>query len=153
MSAVLTYDPRNLAVVITPATTGATALTISGFSDDDMIEVDRDVDAWMKKVGVDGQVTRSRQGDLAAKITLKLMQSSSSNDDLTGLVAADEAVPPAGAFQIAFRDPSGRSVFRAAGWIKKPAKATFKKDAEIREWVIDCATMDAAGGNFAVKGN
>lgn len=153
MSGVLTYDPRNLAVVIAPSAQGAASLTLSGFADDDQIEVDRDADAWTKKVSVDGPVTRARQGDLSGKITIRLMQSSSSNDDLTQLVAADEATPPAGAFTITFKDPSGRSVFRASGWIKKPAKATYKKDVEMREWVIDCATMDAAGGNFNVAGN
>lgn len=153
MSAVFTYDPRNLAVVIVPATSGAAALTISGFADDDVIEVERDMDAWSKKVGVDGQVTRARQGDLSGKITLHLMQSSSSNDDLMALVAADEATPPAGAFGITFKDPSGTSVFRATGWVKKPAKGSYKKDTDTREWVIDCATMDAAGGNYVVGGN
>lgn len=153
MSGVLTYDPRSLAAVITPATVGASTLTLSGFADDDMIEVERDADAWTKKVSVDGPVTRARQGDLSGKMTFRLMQSSSSNDDLTALAKADEASPPAGAFTILLKDPSGRSVFRASGWIKKPAKVTFKKDVEMREWVIDCATMDIAGGNYVVGGN
>lgn len=139
---VLTYDPKQFSMICGDK-------IIGGFADDDFIEVERDEDAFSKKAGVDGIVTRAKNNVRMGKITIRIMQSSPSNDDLTAFAKLDEATPPAGSFAATARDGSGRSAFSAqTAWIKKLPKTVFKKDIEMREWVIDCGSLDVSiGGN------
>lgn len=137
----LQYDPKLVSLIV-----GKFIMT--GFADDDFIEVERDEDAFSKKTGVDGITTRAKNNNRAGKITFRLMQSSSSNDDLTSLVLDDEN-DMSGAVPVLCKDGSGRSVFSCdAAWVKKFPKYGLKKDVEIREWVIDCSALDTfIGGN------
>lgn len=128
------YDPKAVSLVIG-------SLVIGGYADDDFIDVERDDDAYSKKTGVDGETTRAKNNVTSGKITIKLMQSSTSNDDLTALAAADELDTMDGIRAVTCRDLSGRSVFSGDGWIKKFPKQTFKKDVNTVEWVIDMANL------------
>jgi hypothetical protein len=142
---VLQYDPKQVTVTLTNA---KVKLILTGFADDDFIDVERDEDAFMKKTGVDGQTTRAKNNNHAGKITVKLMQSSSSNDDLTGIAVADEN-DMTGVCSLLCKDSSGSSVFSAqSAWVKKFPKQTFKKDVNVYEWVIDTDELSIfAGGN------
>lgn len=123
---------------------------ISGFAEDEIVRVVRDADAFFKHVGTSGEVARVQNLNQAGQITIRLMQSSASNDDLSVLASLDVATSGlAGAVPVLMKDPSGRSLNVAAfGWVKKIPDATFGKDVGSREWVIDCATLATfAGGN------
>lgn len=137
----LQYDPKQVTLIVG-------GKIISGFADDDFIEVERDEDAFSKKTGVDGETTRAKNNMRSGHIIVRLMQSSSSNDDLSDFALLDEK-DMSGAGAVLCKDGSGRSVFSAqSGWIKKLPKATFKKDVEMREWTIDCDSLDIfVGGN------
>lgn len=139
---VLTYDPKQFSLICGDK-------IIGGFADDDFVEVERDEDAFSKKAGVDGIVTRAKNNVQMGKITIRLQMSSPSNDDLTAFALLDQATPPAGQFSITAKDGSGRSVFSSqTAWVKKLPKTTFKKDVEMREWVIDCGSLQIfVGGN------
>jgi len=141
---VLQYDPKLFTIILA-------GKIIGGYADDDFIEIERDEDMWTKKVGVDGEVTRAKSNNKAGKVTIRLMQSSSSNDDLTALMLADE-VTNAGAGPLLCKDGSGRTAFFSdTAWIKKAAKATFKKGVNTYEWQIDTGVLDVyVGGNSAV---
>jgi hypothetical protein len=138
---VFQYDPKAFSMIV-----GGKIIT--GFSDDDFVEVEREEDAWMKKVGVDGEVTRAKSNNRSGHITLRIMQSSSSNDDLSAFALLDEA-SNGGAVPVLAKDGSGRSLFATdAGWVKKFPKATWKKGVAFYEWVIDTGNLDIfIGGN------
>lgn len=139
--AVFTYDPKQFTMIVGGA-------IMSGFADDDFVEVERDEDAFSKKVGVDGEVTRAKTNNKAGKITIRLMQSSSSNDELSAFALLDEASNK-GVVPVLARDASGRSVFASdSGWVRKFPKATYKKGVNVMEWVIDTGSLDIfEGGN------
>jgi hypothetical protein len=135
-----TYDPKQVAVIIG-------GKIISGFADGTFVKVERNEQAFNLKVGVDGEGTRAKSNNLSGKITLTLMQSSSSNDDLSAFAAADEAAN-AGAVPAYVNDKSGRSIFTAlTAWVQKYADAEYAKEVMTRTWVLetDELVMNVAG--------
>ena len=133
---VLQYDPKNFTLV-------CGGFVISGFSDDSFVKVMRDQDAFSKKTGVDGITTRAKNSVYTGSITIKLMQSSASNDVLSNFALLDQQDPPVGEFAVLAKDTLGRSVFSAqTAWVKKFPDSEFKKDVNDREWVIDCGQLD-----------
>lgn len=141
---VLTYDPRQVQLIVG-------GQIGSGFADDSMIEVERDEDAYVKKVGADGSVTRGRIADRTGKIRVYLMQSSSFNSVLSGFAIADET-SNTGAVPCLGRDGSGSAtsptVFATDfGWVKKFPKLVLKKGVEVWMWEIDTGNLEIFAGN------
>jgi hypothetical protein len=131
---VLQYDPKNFTMICGPN-------VISGFADDSFVEVERYDDAFTMKTGVDGVTTRAKNSMYAGKITIRLMQSSASNDALSNFALLDQQDPPTGSFAILAKDTLGRSVFSAqTAWVKKFPKSEWKKDVNTVEWVLDCGS-------------
>lgn len=138
---VLTYDPSQFSMIVG-------AQIASGFADDTMIEVERDEDAYSKKVGTDGEVTRGKNNNRTGKVRIYLMQSSGFNDYLTSLALLDEA-SNSGGVPVLAKDTSGRSAFATDfAWVKKFPKAVFKKGVEVWMWEMDCGNITIfMGGN------
>lgn len=138
---VYTYDPKQLSLI-------CGGKIIHGFADGTSIEVERNSQAFNLKIGVDGEGTRAKSNDRSAKITIHLMQSSSSNDDLSAFAAADE-LSNTGVFPVVAKDGSGRSLFASiTAWVQKYPKADFARETSERVWVIETNDMD-----FLVAGN
>lgn len=135
------YNPKKVSVIV-----GTRAL--SGFADGTFVQVAFDNEAFTKKVGADGEVTRSQSNDYSGKITITLDQASDSNDYLSGLAALDRA-SGAGVVPVLIRDAMGTTLVAVeSAWVQKLADASFSKTSEDREWVLDCAAMDVfVGGN------
>lgn len=140
---VLTYNPGDVTLIVG-------GVEIVGFADDEFILIERDEDAFIKKVGVAGEVTRLKNQNRAGKITFKLMQSSISNDELSFLAALDES-QGFGAVPALARDLSGRSVFATPfAWVKRYPRAEYKKTVGTWTWVLDTASLLVfVGGNNA----
>lgn len=138
---VLTYDPKQFSLI-------CGGKIIHGFADGSSIEVERNEQAFNLKVGVDGEGTRAKSNNRSAKITVHLMQSSSSNDDLSAFAAADE-LSNTGIFPVIAKDGSGRSLFAAVtAWVMKYPKSDFAREAGERVWVLETNDMDFfVGGN------
>lgn len=141
--AVRTYDPKKVLVIIG-------GVPMSGFSDGDFIKAVRDEDAFMKKVGVDGETSRAKNNNRSGSLTLTLMQTSLSNDVLSGFAAADE-LASAGVVPVLIKDLSGTTTFFSSdAWIKKMPEGGFGKEVGTREWVLDTTAIDAfIGGNLS----
>jgi hypothetical protein len=122
------------------------AFSIEGYAKDSMIDVAFKENRINSDQGVDGEVTRVITGKKLATITIKLMQSSLSNDMLSSIFNADTLgnIP----LPLIIKDLKGTTVFSAvAAWIEKYSDCTFGSDAQIREWSI-AAPLDAwIGGN------
>jgi hypothetical protein len=131
---VFSFDPKQVTLVIG-------GFLIGGFADDDFISIKRDQDGWAKKVGVSGEIGRVQNLDISGSITIRLLQSSESNDALSTLAALDESQGIAATYSLC-RDKNGRSVFASPFvWVKKYPDVQYKKDVAILEWVLDTAQL------------
>jgi hypothetical protein len=122
----------------------------SGRADGEFVRIEQVADDFTYKVGVDGQVTRSKTKNRVTKVTLLLMQSSDSNIILSAINTIDvEAANGAGVGAMLIRDMGGTSLFAAAeAWIIKPPDANYGAEASLREWVFNAARPKRIdGGN------
>lgn len=131
-----TYDPGSVFVSLA-------GIPISGWADGEFITIENDSDDFEDVVGTDGEVTRSKSNDNRATVTIKLMQSSASNDLLSALRLLDKnSSNGAGVGPFMLRDGSGRSLEIAEkAWIAKGPNRSFDKTAGSREWKIRCAAI------------
>jgi hypothetical protein len=137
------YDPNQVIIIYG-------GVPISGLADGTFIQV-TNADAWSKKVGADGEVGRSKSNDYTSEVTLTLMQTSSSNNYLSGIVAIDKA-SNAGALPLQILDLSGTSLhFWPQAWIRKTADAGYSKEIGDRAWVFDTGqpAQNVVGGDVA----
>jgi len=135
---VKTYDPAAVAVSVG-------GVPISGFADGTFISVERDEDAFSKVVGADGITSRAKSNNRGGNITITLAQTSPSNDVLEALALLDENTNT-GIVPVLVKEGTGRAIhFSALAWVRKSATATYAKEIENREWILDMA--DYTPGN------
>ena len=135
------YDPAQVILIV-----GGSPM--SGYVDGTFIEVSFDEQQWNKVTGADGMTQRSKTNNFAGSITLTLLNSAASNDVLSALWNTDRNNNN-GAVPVLVKDLSGRTLWQAEhGWIQQMPNQGFSKNAENREWVIDCDALSGlAGGN------
>jgi len=117
---------------------------IKGFEDGSEITAERDEDSFTKKVGNDGNVTRSKTNNSTGKITFVLDQFSESNKYLQNLMNIDERTGK-GIIPAKITDKSnanGELAIATESWITKPASRGYGRESGPREWVIDCANLN-----------
>lgn len=128
----------------------AFGVPLTGFADGEFITVEFLSPAFTSKVGSDGKVVHSRTSDRRAKIVIKLMSSSPSNDLLSAVYTADQlARNGAGVGAFMLKDNSGRSLYTAAEVrIMKHPDVAFDREAGAREWELEAAELiPFTGGN------
>jgi hypothetical protein len=141
--AVKLYDPGSVMVIFGPN-------VLSGFSDGTMVRVERDEDAFTKKVGADGECTRTRNRNRCGSVVVTLMQTSASNLVLAALLTADElATTGVSILPLTVKDNAGNTLHTALNaWVKKTPASEFAKETGDREWTIDTGPMvNVEGGN------
>lgn len=117
---------------------------IEGFEDGSEIVAERNEDSYTAKVGVDGNVTRSRSNNTMGRITFSLDQFSPSNKYLAALANLDER-SGAGVVPSKIADksnPDVEQVIATQSWIVKPSSKSFGRESGPREWIIECADMN-----------
>lgn len=138
---VKTYDPKM--VIVTFGT-----LSFAGYADGTFIRVSRSGDAFGKRKGAGGDVERinRNQGDFEVSITL--LQTSSTNQELSAILAADQ-VTNAGVFPLTIEDTLGHTLFFAPqAWIRKDPDWEDGDDLNNREWIFDTGiATNTVGGN------
>lgn len=141
MGRVRQYDPALVVLTVD-------GQDISGFADGTFVLASRNNDLFTLTVGADGEATRSKSNDLSGRITVTLQQTSISNDIFSALADADE-LSNQGSFPIQVKDASGNTLSSAeTAWVVKKADATFGKETENREWIIEAACLEHfVGGN------
>jgi hypothetical protein len=135
------YDPDQYALWFN-------GVLIQGFADGSFVTVEQMSDAFGSVVGSDGEVARSKSNDRRVKVTFKLLQTSSSNADLSLIHAQDLAAPNgAGVGTLSITDTLGSTkVLANAAWITKYPDADLDRTAKSREWIIECANADRVEG-------
>jgi uncharacterized protein YdgA (DUF945 family) len=134
-----TYDFKKVSLIVGTR-------QIKGFEEGTSIEADRDEDSFTKKVGVDGETTRSRSNNSAGSVTFSLNQFSEDNVYLQTLANLDERTG-AGVVPVKIVDssnPDEEIIIATAAWVKKPAKKGFGGESGPREWVLDTADINYA---------
>lgn len=137
------FDPAQFPIVFG-------GVQMQGFSENTMAKFEFDGESFSDVVGVDGEVTRSKNMDRRAKLTVSLMQTSDTNDLLSAMYNAGR-LGTNGSDVAALRveDLNGRLVITGAeAWIMDTPKPTYGKSGSEYEWVIRIANCEAFfGGN------
>jgi hypothetical protein len=138
---VFTYDPKNVSMIVG-------GKIMHGFGDGTFIKVSRNEQAFNLKVGVDGEGTRAKSNNKSGKFEITLMQSSSSNDILSGYATADE-LSNLGAVPVLLRDNNGTTLATAlTGWVQKLPDSELAKEITTRTWTIETDALEMfIGGN------
>lgn len=113
-----------------------------GFADGEYITVEQMSDGFSSVVGTSGEVARSKTNDRRVKVTLKLLQTSKTNAQLSAIHQRDLNAPNgAGVFEFLMEDLSseGTIVQGHKAWIVKWPDAPNDRTAKSREWVIEIA--------------
>lgn len=128
------------------------AHTISGYSEDSMITIARNVETFSLYTGADDTNTRVHNANTAGTITLSLQQTSFSNDFLNQIHQIDTENLNA-LFSISIVDRSGRSVyFSEEAYIGVPPESGFANSMQTRDWVIHAPKLkQKLGGNQPVS--
>lgn len=141
-----TYDPK--AVICTVVSPVLGVHIVSGFVDGTFLSIERDEQKFTKRVGADGEVSRSKRNNLTATATFTLKQTSSSNDFFSALANLDD-LSSDGVVSFFVKDGSGRTLVTSAeAWVETEAADSFGIEEEDRTWVIALAsTQKFTGGN------
>lgn len=137
------YDPDQVVVYFA-------GNRLQGFADGEFITVEQLSDAFGDVVGTDGEVARSKSNDRRATATVKLLQTSPSNDALSTIHATDlDAANGAGVGTFLMQDLQGTTLVHAEqAWIVKYADQSNDRTAKSRDWQIRLARVDRiVGGN------
>jgi hypothetical protein len=136
-----TYDCKKVLCVVG-------GIPLSGFSDGDVVDIERNEDTFTLQVGADGESTRSKSNNRSGRFTFHLAQSSAANALLSALAKTDETSNN-GAVAVMVKDASGGSVYQASqAWIVKPPTAAFKRESDVRDWVLETGDLEwFEGGN------
>jgi hypothetical protein len=127
------------------------AFLIQGFAEgDDVISIAPQADAFNSLAGADGEVTRSKTNDNRWLLTIRLLQTSPSNDDLMGVALADK-LSNTGVQPILLKDNNGNTlVGEGQAYIQRLPDAGLGSNVSDREWVIMLPNPDLfIGGNNA----
>lgn len=123
---------------------------IQGYADGSYITIEQMSPAFNSVVGSDGEVARSKSNDRRVKVTIKLLQTSASNDYLSALHQGDLNAPNgAGVTSFLFQDLFGTSLVAADQcWIVQYSDQDEDRTPKSREWTIECASASrVVGGN------
>lgn len=138
-----TYDADQISI------TFAGQICDSGFGDGTFVNIDFLEDAFTLKIGTDGEGTRSKSNNRAAKIELTLMQTSLFNAVLSNLHNLDLNSPGgAGLSPLSVTDRAGRSLYTAeTAWVKKSPSREYGREANHRVWMLETNSLIALDGN------
>lgn len=137
-----TYDPKNVSIIIG-------SHIVSGFADGTFINVERRNPTWSLVAGASGETERSKSNDKSGRITLTLLQSSASNDILSGFAQSDE-LDNSGTFPLLMKEDTGTTIIEATeAWCTKPSNTPYGKESQGREWVIETGELVMVVGGIS----
>lgn len=136
-----TYDPGLYVLTLF-------GLIIGGYADGTFIEIQREEDAFFKKVGAGGEVSRTRNRNRSGSLKLTLKQTSATNELLSAKADLDEK-GGVGYGAMLLKDLGGATIASCEqAWIKKRPSVGLAKEEGTREWEIDLGELNVfTGGN------
>jgi len=139
---ITTYSSKKVSITVA-------GQPITGVAEDSFVICEFTSDAFTKKTGADGEVTRSANPDQSGTVTIKLMASSESNAYLSALALADKNTL-LGTVPVMIKDNNGTDLVEGNEcWITKQPKQEYGKEVGDREWKFEVSFLNMfAGGNF-----
>ncbi|GHV79125.1 hypothetical protein AGMMS49944_09160 [Spirochaetia bacterium] len=138
---VTTYDPKK--VIITYG-----GVPIGGYADGTFIQVDAAEAYFAKKVGADGEVTRSMSNNNTHSVAITLQQSSLSNQHLSTCKNLDK-LTGLGMLPLSITDLNGGTLFFwPQAWVVQDPPWGFAKENTDRAWGFETgqiATQNEGG--------
>ena len=137
-----TYSPSDVSIIVA-------GHIVTGYTETSFVDIEFSNDRITMEKGADGEVARVINSDNSAMITIRLQQTSPSNDVLSLLFDAD-IISKSAAFPIQVTDNSGSSTYTCdAAWITQYPSTTFSNGIEQREWKVQCGALYLVnvGGN------
>jgi len=130
------YSPLNVHMIYGGA-------QISGFAEGSYINVEFNEERAVLLVGADGESTRSIVANKSARITVRLLPTSTSNAVFQAALTADEL--GAGALPLVLTNSDTGQIYTAEGaWVVQPPGYDFQVEAQAVEWVLE--TDELIGG-------
>lgn len=122
---------------------------LDGFADGTFVSFSKAAPPFSTRVGVGGDVARTRNHNRSGTVTFTLMQTSESNQRLSQILAQDLAAPNgAGVGSLSVQDIAGTTLFTAAkAWIESDPDASFELESGTREWTIAYEKLEATHGS------
>lgn len=109
---------------------------IVGFAKDNALTIETENAQWGQTVDLRGNVSRYRINNNVSKITLSLVQSSSSNSLLSNYVELDNQ-SGAGTFPIIIKDSNSTTLFTSqSAYVLQVPSNEYGEEEKNREWVI-----------------
>jgi hypothetical protein len=126
---VMSYDPKKVIVTLG-------GVPISGYADGTFVQIDPNGETWVKKVGADGEVSRSLSNDNTHTIQLTLGQMSLSNVYLRTVMNADK-LTGLGMLPLSIIDLStAETHFWPQAWVSTtPSLGRAKEETDV-QWTI-----------------
>tara|TARA_R110000787_G_scaffold129434_1_gene241257 strand:- start:151 stop:579 length:429 start_codon:yes stop_codon:yes gene_type:complete len=141
MQLIGTFDFRDLIV-------NFGGINITGYAEGDAVEVSEENDAFNSVSGADGYVDRVKNNSNFLNITLRIRQTSPTNQLLSAAHNADRLAGVV--LPILIKDVSGTTLITAsAAWVTRHPSITYGNEAKEREWSIKTGSVYAInlGGN------
>lgn len=122
---------------------------IEGYADGTMIDVEFPSDDYEMKVGTKGDVGVAQILNPTAMVTIRLLQTSPSNDALSTLRRSSMSASATGfASDLSIRDRSGNTIVQGKAFIMKRPNVTLSNTIEAREWRLGViVSNEVIGGN------
>lgn len=141
MAAPATYNPADVHIIFN-------GVPIEGYADGQFVLVARANPMWTSGTGSDGSGWRAKSNDRSGSVTVTLLQTSPSNDEL-GLLAQADELAGQGMGPLMVKDTSGRSIaFTDAAWCEKMPDMSFEREVVSRVWVFKSTDLThQPGGN------
>lgn len=142
MSITRTYNIRSLIVTWGP-------IWFTGFGDD-VIEVSKNEDTWIEKVGADGVMIRALNLNDSGSAKVVLSAGSICNDLVSAQAALDKATG-LGRAPFMVKDLNGSTLVHAtSAWLKKDPVLAYGKEAGDREYTFTLHPMDQFTGGLVL---
>lgn len=136
-----TYSPKSVSVIVA-------GTPLSCFSEDSVVTIAYNSDAWTPVVGADGCEGRSYNPDRSGTLTVSLLSISDSNDYLSALAIAD-ANTLLGTFPAMVKDENGTTLAVSyEAYIMQVPERELAREIGTSEWQIRMPNMQYFhGGN------
>jgi hypothetical protein len=125
----MTYDPKKVIISFG-------GVPLGGYADGTFVQIEPGSETWVKKVGADGEVSRSLSNDNTHTIQITLKQMSLSNIYLRTVMNADK-LTGLGMLPLTFTDMNtGEEHFWPEAWVAtNPSLGRAKEETDL-QWTL-----------------
>lgn len=112
-------------------------LELQGFAEgDDVVVIEPETDQFLDMAGAKGDVVRSQSNDNRCTVTVKLLQNSGSNKELTTVYNADKELGTGVAPMVVEDKETGETYVINNAWIQKYPGVTRGQGVKSMDWVF-----------------